>query len=76
MFPFTGPLLINKNSAIEQLLQNNHKNRSRPKDFNKNIDTTKTSPPQATIDFNKPKVKSVQFEHPYNHINSIDNTHK
>ena len=32
---FRGPFFINKNSAIEQLLQNSHKNESRPKDFKK-----------------------------------------
>ena len=47
--PLRGPLFINKNSAIEQLLQNNNKNGSQPKDFNKNIDTCNTAPPQATI---------------------------
>ena len=32
------------------------------------------SPPKATIDFHKPKLKSFRFEAPYDHINPIDNT--
>ena len=59
-------------SAREQLLQNNHKNGSRPKYYNKNIDTSNTAaPPWDTID-----LPWVLFESPYEDINSMDNTHK
>ena len=44
-FPFRGPLFIKTNPARENLLQNNHKNVSRPKDFNKNTDISNTDPP-------------------------------
>ena len=40
-FPFRGLLYIHAKSPREQLLQNNHKYGSRPKDFNKNKDTLK-----------------------------------
>ena len=43
--PFKGPFFIKKKSTIEQILQNNHKHGSRPKYFNKNIDTSVSGPP-------------------------------
>ena len=53
------------------------KNVSRPKEFNKNKDSSKnTVPPQATIDCPCPKVNSVHFDDPYDHINHTENTHK
>ena len=48
-YPFIGPLLIKKNSAIEQLLQKNHENVSQPNDLNKNTDTSKTAPTQDKL---------------------------
>ena len=47
--PFIGPFFIKRKSDIEHLLHNNNKNVSRPKEFNKNNDTSNTAPPQATI---------------------------
>ena len=70
-FPFRGPLFIKEKSAREQLLHNNHKNRSRPKDFNTDTDTSNTDPPQAKTACNQQKLKLVSFEYPYNHINSM-----
>ena len=62
--PFMVPLLINKNSSREQLLQSNHEDGSKHKDFNNNIDTSSSDPPKATIALHKPKVNSVRFEDP------------
>ena len=62
---FRGPYFINKKEYREQILQNNHKNRSRPKTFNKKIDTSNTDPPRATISPHQPKVNSVRFEDLY-----------
>ena len=69
-----GPFFVKKNSALEQLLQNNHKNGSRPKYPNKNIDTSISGPPKATIASHGPKVNPAIFEDPYEHINPMDNT--
>ena len=68
--PFRGTLLMNKNSDREHILQNNNKNISRPKDFNKNTDPT-----QSTIARHQPKSNSLGFEEPYDHINTMENTH-
>ena len=73
---FIGPMSTKKISAREKLLENNHKNVSRPKDFNKNTDKSNTDPPRATIARHRPKVNSVCFEDPYNHINPMENTHE
>ena len=75
-FTFRGPLFITKKSAREQLLQKNHKNGSRPKEFNKNTDTSNTAPPQATIGRHLSKVNSIRFKDPYDHINPMENTHE
>ena len=70
--PFRGPLYVKKKAPREQLLQNNHKHGSRPKDLNKNTDTSKnTYPPQAKIDIPRPKENSVHFEYSYDSINPI-----
>ena len=74
IYPFRGPLLINKKAAIEHLFKNSHKNGSRSKDFNNNIDTSSSAPPKATIVCHKPKVNLVLFVDPYNHINLGENT--
>ena len=74
-FSLQRTLFINKRASREKLLQNNHKNGSLPKYFNKNTDTSKTTPLQATIDLHEPKVNSVHFEDPYENINSMYNTH-
>ena len=44
------------------IFQNNHKNGSRPKYFNKSNNTSNTSPPQ--------------YIDPYNYINPFYNTHE
>ena len=41
----------------------------------KNTYTSNTAPHQATIVMHLPKLKSVQFEDPYYHINYMDNNH-
>ena len=69
-------MFIQKKSAREQLLQNNHKNGSQPKDFNKNTDTPNAYTPQDTIARHRPKVDSVHFEYSFEHINPIYNTHE
>ena len=63
--PFTVPFLIKKKSAILKPPQNNHKHGSRTKDFNKNTDTSSTSPPKAKIACHRPKVNSVRFKDPW-----------
>ena len=78
-FPFRGPFYLKKKSLREKILHKNHKHGSRPKDFNKNTDTsynTYPSPTQATISLPFPKVISVRFEYPYDHINPMENTHE
>ena len=70
---FRGPLLIKNKVEIEQLHQNNNKNGLRPKESKKNIDTSRLAPPKATIYCHKPKVNSVRFEDPCDHINNMDN---
>ena len=67
-------MFINKESSIEHLLQNNHKNGSRLKEFNKNADTSSTSLPKATISGHPPKLNSVRFDGQYDHINPTENT--
>ena len=50
------PLYVHTKSPREQPLQNNHKHGSRPKEFNKNKNTSKNiGPPQATIPCPIPK---------------------
>ena len=76
-FPFRGPLYIHKNAPREQHIQKNHKNWSRPNNFNKNKDTSNnTDPHQDTISCPRPKLNSVHFEDPYEHINPMENTHE
>ena len=53
--PLRVPLLINKQASIEQLPQNNHKNGSQPKDFNKNTDKSITDPPRIQFLIIDPK---------------------
>ena len=65
-----------ENPAREQLLQKNYKNVSQPKDFNNNTDTSNIDPPKATIARHLPKVNSVRFEDPYEHIDPTENTHE
>ena len=67
-------MFYRENSSREQLPQKNHKYGSRPKDFNKNTDTSNASPPKATIALHWPKLNSVCFEYPYVHINRMNNT--
>ena len=74
-FTFIGPLFIKKNAAREYLLNKNLKNVSQPKHFNKNTDTSNSAPLKAKIDHRRPKVNSVCFEYPYNHINHMYNSH-
>ena len=57
----------------EQLLQDNHKNVSILKYFNKKTDKSKPDPPHATIDCHQPKVNLFQFEDPYYQTNPMDN---
>ena len=59
--PFRDPLLTNKKSKREHLLQNNHKHGSRPKYFNNNIYTSISGLPKYTIACHRPKVTSVNF---------------
>ena len=68
---FGVPLFTKKNVAIEQLLQNNHKDGSIPKDLNNNIDTSNSDPTKAKTACNKPKVKSVHFICQYDQINPM-----
>ena len=74
-FPFWGLLFIREKISRKQFLQNNTKIGSRPKYNNKNTDTSSISPPRATISCHWPKVNSVCFEDPYDHINDMNNTH-
>ena len=66
---------INKNPFREQLIQNNNKNWSRTKYFNKNTDTFTTAPPKDKIYLIWPKVNSFHFEEPNDHVNPMENTH-
>ena len=75
-FLFRGIFSIKKKSAIEKLLKNNHKNRTRPKYFNKNTDTSKKATPRAEISWHQPKLNSVRFEDPYYHTVHMYNTHE
>ena len=70
--PFWGPLIIKNNVSREQLLQNNHKYGSIPKDFNNNIYKSISSPTKTKNASYKHKLNSVRFEEPYNHINTMD----
>ena len=63
---------LSRKEARENKIQNNHKNGSRPKEFNKNIDTSISAPPRDKFLRNKPKVNSVWFVEPYDHINTVD----
>ena len=73
-FQRCGGGVVKKISAIEQLLQNNHKHGSIPKDFNNNTDTSKSAPSKAIISGHKPKLNSVRFEDSCDHINHVYNT--
>ena len=76
-FPFKGPLYIHAKAPREQLLQNNHKHWSSPKYFNKKIYTYKNiGIPEATIFWHIPKINSVQFDDPYDHIHRMEHTHE
>ena len=61
-YPFRKPLFVNKKEAREKLLQNNHKNESRPKDLNTKTDTYISVHPKAIFFFHWHKIKSVYFE--------------
>ena len=75
--PFIGPFYIKKKSPREQLLQNNHEDGSRPKEFNKNTDTSNnTGSPQDTIFRSCPRMNSDRFGDPYEHIKPTYNTHE
>ena len=75
--PFRGPLYINAKAPIEQLLQNTHKHVSRLNDFNKSKDTSKnTVPTQDIISRPCPKVTSVRFDEPYDHIHHMEHTNE
>ena len=67
---------MKQNSSRKQLLQNNDKNGSQHKDFNKNHETPNTDPPQATIALHHLKVNSVRFKYLYGHIKPRDDTHE
>ena len=73
-FPSKGPLFIKKKEPIEHRFHNNHKNLSRPKDFNKNTDTPSSDPNMAIISYHQPRVNWFRFEEPYGQINNIYNT--
>ena len=70
---FQGSIFIKKKAEIDHLPQNNHKHGSRPKDFNNKFDNSISSPPRDITYRHKPKVNSVRFEYPYNHINTMEN---
>ena len=76
-FPFRVPLYISAKSPREQILHKNPKYLSRPKDFNKDKDSSQnTGLIQAIIACTCPKVKSVQFFYSYGHIHHMQNTHE
>ena len=66
---FRNPLFINKNSEIEYIIHKNHRHGSIPIYFNNNIDTSSSGTPKATCVQHKPKVHSLHFVDPYDHIN-------
>ena len=70
---FLQSTVVHKEMAPrKQLPQNNHKHGFPLKDFNENTDTSNNkSPPQAKIDRPRPKVNSVRFGDPYEHINPV-----
>ena len=75
--PLRGSFYIHTKAPIKQLLQNNRKYGSRPKDFNKNKDTSKNIDPyQAKISRTRPKVNSFRFDDPYEHIHHMKNTYE
>ena len=68
---------MHEKSPREQLLQNNHKHGSRPKEFNKNKDkSNNTGPLQYKISRPHPKMNSVRFDDPYDHIHHMEHTHE
>ena len=76
-FLFRGPLYIHEKESIEQLLQNNHKNVSRPKEFNETKYTSKnTDPCQETNPRPLPRANLVWFQDPYDHIHHMDHNHE
>ena len=64
---------MNKNSAREQILKNNHKHRSWTKYFNKNVETSISGPPKSGLVRHKPKLNSFIFVETCDHINPMDN---
>ena len=72
-FLFIGPLFRKKHLPREQLLHNNNTNGSLIKYFNKHTDIYNTARPRDTIARHWPKVNSVCFEDPYDHINPMEN---
>ena len=71
--PFRVTLYINAKAPIEQLLHKNHKHGSRSKDLKKIKYASKnTGLPQAKIARPCPKVKSVWFDDPYDHIHHME----
>ena len=68
---------MHEKSPREQQLQNNHKHGSRPKEFNRNKDkSNNTRPLQYKISLSRPKINSVRFDDPYEHIHHMENTHE
>ena len=75
--PFRRSLYIHAKAPREQLLQNNQKHGSRPKDSNKNKYKSKnTGPPQVTIACPRLKVNPVQFYETNDHIHHMEHTHE
>ena len=76
-FPSRGPFYIHAKAPREQLLKKNHKHGSQTKDFNKNKYTSQnTGLTQDIISLTCPKVNSVCFDEPYDHIHHMENTHE
>ena len=60
------------NSYFRTIIKTDHD----PSTSTKNTDVSNTYPPKTIITHHQPKVKSVRFEDPYDHINLMDNTHE
>ena len=74
--PFQRSFFIHKRAAIEQILQKNHKHGSIPKDFNNNIDKSRSGTSKAIFVLHTHKANSVHFVDPYDHINTMDNNNE
>ena len=71
---FRGPSFINKKAPREKIIHNNNKHGKSTKDFKNNIDTSSSGSPRTKLFRHKPKVNSVRFGDPYDHINPTENT--